>query len=1646
MTKKEIIEGYIEGMDRFTVHLPNNFRGKIWSEQFGAIQKAMRFGVYKKQTFTKILIDMQNCIWADPLPMLSLCISLIEAGDYSSSRVILFPSVDVVSNEENPKSAFVAFMVQEGFLDIFITYGIDVFFGDKSVKSRSPFEMENPALLNYNDCHVLPARIETFILPAEDDDEYDTIVEQKTQTYVRRIYDEQLEFIKTKTPNDALGNMCTKIYQILFEAVNNVIRHSGVPHKCVGIYIRYRLGLRDLSLSSNQIQSINLLKKAEEEYNPMLSAEMVDSSDGFFEVFVIDSGVGIRGSLVEDPTVDKSDLGFRDYFQDVFFRKRRRHSSMINKLTADGGLDLIAQFLKDQKDYIFSHEGYEWIGFNSSSGIIDTNNRFRRLEGYGEPVKGLAWLFRLAWKKDDARGISGVAFYQDSVSKHPVYKALFHEKKAIYDDYQKAFYVDNRDPAWKGSSFISPEEDLFLAKGKIIHGFPPNYYVWLPNEINSKNEIITSLEKYADIAFFCIMMAQKGVSQIFYHAIEHHYDENQNVEDTFDQWFVNEFKKGKATNEEIFNKITDWNTDKRVLTYANSKLREIVPVQNRSFSKNKTLLMLDVPSYELLIYKNGLDKATIYSESVLELFDKIVIVSKHFEALAFSTRTGSLTIDENIAQAFIEKDYDENSSGRLICMQGSFLWLRWHDSVRFWDTLFSDPENTTYYTNATISWDDKLKEITGYLHMDTIMSHSKLYEYIRLSVERLVGLFPTNNVIFRSNDVLVNQLVYDCNINNYSVAYNSTNVSNVMIDSIYVTGLTSLTMIDDAVEDGVTIKCNVFCHPDMVEEAFDQGRLLLWLKQGLIDKLQKRRTQKYMRIGKTPFIKSIEPLNSNEPAFIINRNQGESIYEKTTSETYDEVQMRGFSTIQIGHFEYDDYHDFFKFNYQSIIDNSKRIKKGMFVYLVKTIFFSLLYNHDPEHVIPMISKTHTDWKQTLKKEYEDGYLSSSNAWKGVRLILYSNHHFTSFLVREIRNVLPSEFSNRFVPLNTSVTQIKNGIVIPPTTIDLIRTKLQELKHLQGNHIMFFDTIISSGRTRKVIKHILLSSILKNDWPSQNGDVKTLSIIDSFRLPYSEPLKDRHHSYWRFDIPRLGSANSCSLCRSVDKASEVASEIHSYDVEKVRDIGFMNKADIKKRIETWVENWKAIPALHNDTDHGIKETIVKGIDATKITKSFKPEINTNVGLALYSNELQSIQIDDSIIIEIIKQIETNYEQKILLIASRLFLYGNWSSKNFHTQMIRVLLDAMSQISTSNYSAFAALALLLQDAKIIRDAVIGVFHQHHELSNDDLKIVLSYISNISKKDGVLYQFLPVNIVFPFDNQERRQAYIGFHNLLYNDAGIIHKNPIEQACGNVISFNSDDSIVILVKANASLSTALKYLLPIDQAEFRKYSGDIVRKKMEDDTNTINDQIKKIMGKCSESEKNSTGKDVQKTMKEVYKVLKDYHGNLFLPFGLKQTSGQLTIKQKIRDIVETNNGQHIVDDTKICGIIVQNKVVALPATDLSEIWYYWNANIETELNYLLANVEHSTGELLSSQYGEKAHMLIEVECGLDECLIMMTNYSKEGAETVYKQLAIKHSHRTEPMKNKNLGIQINCDSTPDGEKFLLKIIMRIPVVKYNS
>lgn len=401
-----------------------------WGAWFGAIQSLLRDDQINGTHFKNCHINLSECYWADPLPLLSLALTLIEYERKGGKVSITFPGVPRIieidgSNKDNAEikqARLLKFLARDGFISLLtrpviahlpgdsitapfservIKFGTSVL-GSDDIDSLKDL----PVSLAFERSTCLLATLLDLRCPTNEDDNaphnsIDEWVEQVLfQSISQSVYDE--------APSWAQDGLRYRLMSFLRETLHNVIEHAykGSQSGLAAVYVRYREGA--LGEAPATWKRISVFSEREDDQNkvPLMKTQswresFPNTRTGFFEVFVLDAGQGLCRTLGEYPSKDGSDPLHKAMLE-VFDLGR---SSKNVRPTEFGGLYLVGELLTPNEDYVRALDEGTWWGTQLPLKKTQTGSqpagRFT-IKAYGKEfgndgIRGLAWTARLSW-------------------------------------------------------------------------------------------------------------------------------------------------------------------------------------------------------------------------------------------------------------------------------------------------------------------------------------------------------------------------------------------------------------------------------------------------------------------------------------------------------------------------------------------------------------------------------------------------------------------------------------------------------------------------------------------------------------------------------------------------------------------------------------------------------------------------------------------------------------------------------------------------------------------------------------------------------------------------------------------------------------------------------------------------------------------------------------------------------------------------------------------------------------------------------------------------------------------------------------------------------------------------------------------------
>lgn len=489
MQKKNELYELIDKRSEIKIILKNKLSCKLWGEYWGIISN-----YFDTKSFlydcNVIKMDFSQCYWADPIALLSILLQLMKIKyELKKNIKIILPRLGV-NNSNNInfyKGQFLKFLATQGFMKIMIENFY--IYDNKEILTKNKinkYANYNYAL-TYDNAEIVLAKV------------FD-LENIKIENLMSMIEEEILCRLKNTVSLQTYYVLETQVYNIITELIENVDKHAYFlgNRKWFGLYIRRRYGAIR-SCNERRLQYPEIVQK--EYINcPALDNQVVFESEAFLEIFFVDIGMGMRGSLQEyykNEIRRKYKYPIRELFCKVLKEGLRKND--LASLTPYGGLHFICRILKESNGYIWCNEGKEWVGSHSSN-LLNKKGEMPKVavtdNKDNAQNRGLSWCFRIPYS-DIAKSKNTIAYaWENQASQHPVFKifqsidrSLCINRTVCVDDINdKCILMSGEPRLWEEELQRILESDISLC-GKA------DSYVWFPKNYYAKNAIITRLKE-----------------------------------------------------------------------------------------------------------------------------------------------------------------------------------------------------------------------------------------------------------------------------------------------------------------------------------------------------------------------------------------------------------------------------------------------------------------------------------------------------------------------------------------------------------------------------------------------------------------------------------------------------------------------------------------------------------------------------------------------------------------------------------------------------------------------------------------------------------------------------------------------------------------------------------------------------------------------------------------------------------------------------------------------------------------------------------------------------------------------------------------------------------------------------------------------
>ena len=1052
---------------------------------------------------------------------------------------------------------------------------------------------------------------------------------------------------------------------------------------------------------------------------------------------------------------------------------------------------------------------------------------------------------------------------------------------------------------------------------------------------------------------------------------------------SYTQKFSGSFEKVNVVDNRIYaprvNFFSIFNKNNPILYYfisSNNFKQTIIQKLQKLIKDNeqtKKLLVCDVDIGELRFFDYALNgtSAKILSKALTE----IIIITQNFRVVRF-------VLCNETSRYKIDKQYDFSNLNK----EFNYIYqLKLYESTVLLSLLRELHIEEYVLTKGNVKWGDTI--ISGFINFDILISNSLLYNFAKHNLIRVFSLIKCAHI--HPIEFMVQRLAEE--INDLTMCINE-NGSIYYLGSVYSSGSTLLSTkasID---------KCIHFFDRSKMNEGIVAS--LFFSPDRLLSSTNNNDSApEYERVGKTQKIRRI---CDGKKSITVNSYL-------SSFQTYELLHQYAYSPVACGHYIYEGRHSLLAFDFIAMLkDPSSKLAR----FLIELISSSLEHYERKHDYL-----NHHYWR-ILKDTCMIVYLSHYLTEETLQKCGYDYNKYSQYILGlNHRNILRHDESLEF-------SEIFSDLILK--NIEAYKT-FKENQGIQRKDIIVkmvvFDSIISSGRTRKEIKQYLLNL---------GCDIVIFtSIIDAQCYRYNKP--DTYKCYMDLSFPTLGKNNSCAICEGLSVLKNISNSFICYQ--------------LLCKVKIILSNWdiKGIFSVNNN----IKLTSFPEIYASSFdipTGNYLYEdIRFTKAIPLYFYISHRIKLEnDFCIFERFLDSQLLVDPDSLLYLCSLFIveYKNVCYFRLLAKVYEFMLDYLEEANDAAISELALLSLLTIDQDTQENLLIE-YLQKREVQIPikickQLYYAAHYREIVSRQDNDLLKAciaLKVKV-----GNTQLDAYRQFHYQLINTRGEIHDPPLKRI---LINFSEENKLLAL-----SSLALLKASLTNNILDFYYLFENSKAKEMEASRQSLLEILNELQDELQQELRDPSHKDtyyiIQPKVKNVYNYAIQIHDALFVKADLKGTNKGIGVVDAFDNIIDMYNKAKCDSQVpKMVYFFRGHSLHGIKTEKASDFYYIWNSVLEREILYTLTNVSKHAAEKYFCQDNQLYYGVAEIILHEDEVILEISNLTTKTAQQINNEL----NERYGISAIRNLGIQLSYEEISNvrylGQKGV-KAVFRIPNIEY--
>lgn len=1511
------------------VRIADELHDAGWAAWFGSIQEALRLSRMGDEQFNRCLVDFQDCTWADPLPLLSLSISLLEFERNGGHVGIKLPPIPAEQdrNPLDPRHKLLRFLAREGFMDLLCRPAVisipkqdayrevarSVLECVESVKS--PDSRRTTTSLDWTCTNEQVDRIKELnvpliferatCLPAKILMVGQVTPNSRTLEDIGDWVDLQLAkaidpVVSDMVPGWAQGGVRYRLLTFLRECLHNVAEHAYTDGGFVAVYVRYREGR--LSESPENWKRINkfLERESDQRKVPLLTPSHTPSAQtaaesrarpdafenmrsGFFEVYILDAGKGLLKPLVDSGAAASSLSGvMHSIFLDGLSRKGKKRE------TKQGGLWLVRKLLEPVGDYLRVRDEDDWWGTelplvvgqkgHLAGGAIAA--KALGVECARIAVQGLAWTARLSWRERTDRS----------------------------DEFE--------DTQWRG--FIKDADKS--ARDRL-------------------------LEVYHDA---------EGTRATTVPVFDQRFPQADHMAEQTSDLVVGLPRPDKSKRG-----IQDW-------------IVQITSAKNQASAPAGIVVIGDIPSIEAAVYLAAIDGAQRFRSPELIHVTRAVLVTRDLRICVLTKKRGVLKYDAKETEAFLSSE-EESVNGSCLAY---FAYMRKHDGERFWATARQLPdaliaEKVDWHGNRTLD---------GYLDFSQTMTDPVCRQIYSVTLERLLALFARLDCKLVPIDILVDSFIARFRATHHprfrqnDGSANGSGQVTLNIGSVMVTGHTANTQCM-----GSSYVFHFFRHAS----GTGVGRFMLpWLWRR-DDKTVNANVLAigYRRIGRSPIIAKGGWKAFSMPRF--REDDETSIYGQSPKDSYRAWQEPSRPPLRIGHWSYGGHHDLLTINmlraFDTELDQISLALDGSlarFTYANLFRIFDLRTEHLNESGAQLVEAIELD-------DYRNRFPQNMHARKPA--LIYPSHPTTDHIIDKFMSMIADHekreyVQSRVIPI-LPLRRNRRGLGLQIS--GLVLERLQAVCRASDQPLLvYFDDALITGRTFAEIKSLAHRAGYE--------DVYSLILLDRQRFPSAQHVDGIHKlCFWRLDVPTLGSSARCPLCHAFKLVQDFKdSLIDTVHRERVTD-WYNNWKEADPTVDWGDAGLKPIPLVLNKDKRRfglVRRSSIAGRTQVEFEQAGGDEqlirLSNSAGLATWMTELQSITARDDLYRKIIaEEPDIGVDTKIQLLCTQLLLFLREMEQPVEIELAKALLEALWEAAQSDrHTALAALTLICLEKEVLAQAIESFWTissvRDFTGRNIDCLLILAYATRFLDLDSSRVPSTYEVARRLLKDENKLSLYYRLHRESKDALGKAHSEPLprllELAPDALLTPSEKKELSACVDYLTYVSEKLQgeWCRPIYAANADAGGAQIERIEWEGILETISRKGKLLSTKLLANAKNieyvrDFKKDVQQFLANVDKL----HQSVLYPLGVRELkSGKPgRLYSEIARLI--NECNHINPERELrlhaSSGTTNEEYFSRLESELAEAYVPWDKDVCQAVTHVLRNIRHASKEKIADPWG---------------------------------------------------------------------------------